>query len=76
MADDADRANDLVQAERDALLRLRMKTMHRQPGTRVDDFCIDCEQPIEPERLQALRGATSRCANCAHDYERAVRSGQ
>lgn len=38
-----------------------------------DGVCIECEQPIEPARLRALGPATSRCATCAHDFERAMR---
>lgn len=44
----------------------------RRPG--IEALCIDCDEPIESERLHVLAGKTSRCASCAHDHELRLRS--
>lgn len=67
-----DRAQDQEQAARDAALQAtlaRIAAAHAPRDARVDETCIDCDEPIEPERLAALR-KTARCATCAHEYER------
>lgn len=79
MIDDADRAGVVIQAEHDARERAlmdRLSAAHAPRDPSVDRFCIDCEGEIEPERWKALRGATSRCAACAHDYERRERAAR
>lgn len=38
----------------------------RDPSAR--EYCIDCNERIEPERLKALTN-TARCACCAHTWE-------
>lgn len=80
MADDADRAAELIEleaAERNRVLADRLEQgMEAHRREQVNRMCIECEQPIEPERWKALRGCTSRCSACAHDYERRVRAGR
>lgn len=79
MADDADRAAELIEAEaaeRNRVLAQRLEQGLAERRDAVNRNCIDCEQPIEPERWKALRGATSRCAACAHDYERSMRGAR
>ena len=75
MADAIDLAND--QAERDrewalAAHQARVAASFAPRDAGVDALCIECEAPIEPERLRVLR-QTSRCAACAHDFERRMR---
>lgn len=80
MADDADRAAELIEAEAAERNRLLVERLEQGMGehhrAQVNRTCIECEQPIEPERWKALRGCTSRCAACAHDYERSVRGAR
>lgn len=52
-----------------AMQRHRQAASHQPRDMSVDGICIDCEEPIEPERLAALAHKTSRCASCAHDFE-------
>lgn len=76
MTDDMDRAQALEGFDRDVALvntRARIAAAQLPRDTSVDGFCIDCEQPIEPERLAALRGTTSRCADCASQFEQRAR---
>ena len=73
MSDVIDQAQDREQVDRDFALRahqLRVEASYlpRKPG--IDALCIDCDQPIEPERLKVLAGKTSRCAHCAHVREK------
>lgn len=76
MADDADRADDRIEGERQAgvarVLAAREESMRMTPGA-LDGVCIECDGPIEPERIAALR-RTCRCSACAHDYELRTRS--
>lgn len=68
MADDIDRAQEREQFDRDLALRAaqeRIAASFRPRDPSVANVCIQCEQPIEPERLRALSGRTSRCASCA-----------
>lgn len=80
MADDADRAAELIEleaAERNRLLAERLEQqMEAHRREQVNRTCIECGEFIEPERWKALRGCTSRCSACAHDYERSVRGGR
>ena len=64
-----DAAQELEQRDREAALgRLRIAQSHAPRDARVDDLCIDCDEPIEPKRLLALE-STARCASCARDFE-------
>jgi RNA polymerase-binding transcription factor DksA len=67
-AEELDRATALERHHR----RVAASFEPRRPG--IDGLCIDCDEPIEPERLAVLAGKTSRCASCAHDHERRLRS--
>lgn len=72
MADDIDRAQDREQTDRDLALKAqaaRIAASFEPIDPAQAGFCIDCEQPIEAARLQALRGATVRCSACARDFE-------
>jgi len=79
MTDDMDRAQRLDGFDRDVALvntRARIAAAQLPRDTSVDGICIDCELPIEPARLAALRGTTSRCADCASQFEQRVRMGR
>ena len=76
MSDIIDMAQDIEERERFmALSRMRERIdasfTPRPPG--LERLCMDCDDPIEPERFAALAGKTSRCASCARDYERRLR---
>jgi len=78
MSDSMDYAQRAEAFDRDVALanqqaRVAAALAPRTAG--VDALCIDCEEPIEPARLAALCGMTSRCASCAVDHERRMRSG-
>ena len=76
MIDDMDRAQALEAFDREhalADLRARIAASLSPRDASVDGRCIECEQPIEPGRLQAMRHATSRCASCAAEHERRLR---
>jgi RNA polymerase-binding transcription factor DksA len=72
MTDDIERAQESEAKDRDRALS---NTLHRIAASRsprdvsIDGMCIDCAEPIEPERLVALGHKTSRCSSCAHDFE-------
>jgi phage/conjugal plasmid C-4 type zinc finger TraR family protein len=73
MADIADRASDLEQADRDRAIARQERIIQSMRGNsqgRAD--CADCGDPIEPERRIALP-FTGRCASCAHDAEQRLR---
>lgn len=73
MSDAIDQAQDREQTDRDFALRahaLRVASSFSPRQKGIDTRCIDCEQAIEPERLKVLAGKTSRCAHCAHVYEK------
>lgn len=65
MADDADRA----QRDMEVLDELRRKHRQTRPIMRAHDWCIDCDERIEPARLKAMPYA-ERCIVCQGDYER------
>jgi RNA polymerase-binding transcription factor DksA len=73
MADTIDQAQAREQMDRDLMLaehHRRAAAAHALDGTPVlDGLCIDCDEPIEPQRIAVLR-VTSRCASCAEDFER------
>lgn len=65
MADDADRAQALAEQ----LAELQAKhASPRRPIQRASDYCIDCEDLIEPQRLRAVPDAL-RCIGCQSDFE-------
>jgi RNA polymerase-binding transcription factor DksA len=66
-----DRAQEREQLDRDraidaARARIAESMLPRDP--KAAEFCIDCDEPIEAERLLLVRRA-SRCAQCARDFE-------
>ena len=64
MADDADKA----QAQAEWLEEYRIK--HRRKHVmRASDYCVDCQELIEPQRLKAAPSAV-RCIECQQDWER------
>lgn len=74
--DSIDGVPDLEERERQgglAALKARIAASHQPRDPSVERTCIDCGDPIEPERWKALRGCTSRCASCAHDHEQRMR---
>lgn len=76
MTDEVDSAQAREEADRDRALsaarqRIADSMTPRDPAVAL--LCIDCDQPIEPERLQVLGHATSRCASCAQDFEQRMR---
>ena len=73
MSDAIDQAQDREQLDRDFALRahaLRVAASFEPRRDGIDALCIDCDQPIEPERLKVLAGKTSRCAHCARVREK------
>lgn len=79
MADDIDRAQDREQTDRELALKAqaaRIAASSEPIDPAQAGFCIECEQPIEPARLQALRGATVRCSACARDFEQRMQREQ
>lgn len=67
MADAADMAADLAEAEREAAIE-RQANRARLP---VNVWCLDCGDPIEEERLAALKEeGVIRCVECQRIAER------
>ena len=64
MADDADKA----QAHAEWLEEFRAQHK-RKHVMRASDYCVDCHELIEPQRLKAAPH-TLRCIDCQKDYER------
>jgi phage/conjugal plasmid C-4 type zinc finger TraR family protein len=62
--DDADRAQ--AQAEWMEQFRIQHKRKHVM---RASDFCVDCHEEIEAQRLKALPTA-QRCVYCQNEHER------
>ena len=76
MSDVIDQAQDRELLDRELALRAhaqRMAASFQPRRDGIDSLCIDCEQPIEEDRLKVLAGKTSRCAHCAHVRERRER---
>jgi RNA polymerase-binding transcription factor DksA len=65
MPDDCDLASDLQQKMNDVALENFRR--QRQMTTRKRIECIDCDEPIEPQRLALL--GTERCINCQIVFE-------
>jgi RNA polymerase-binding transcription factor DksA len=65
-----DDAQASEQQDRDRALqrvRDRIDESRAPRNAAIDGTCIDCNEPIESERLAVIK--TSRCASCAHDFE-------
>lgn len=76
LSDDIDRAQESDAQDRDralAAMRDRIAASFQKREASLDGLCIDCDEAIEPARLQVLAGKTSRCASCAHDFEQRQR---
>lgn len=74
--DEMDRAQAQEQTDREmalAAMRERIDAALTPRDPAADGLCIDCDQPIEPDRIAALRGCCSRCVDCATRWEKAVR---
>lgn len=72
MSDEIERGQESEQADRERAISetLRRIAEARAPrNASIDGICIDCDEPIEPARLDALARKTSRCASCAADHE-------
>lgn len=72
MSDDIDRAQESDAQDRDRAIEAQRQRIAASFASRdhsIDGICIDCDEPIEPKRLTALAGKTSRCASCAADHE-------
>ncbi len=73
--DEIDRAQEREQQDRDAALaaaQARIAASFEPRDPRIDALCIDCDEPIDPARLAAVR-ATSRCTPCAAAWEARLR---
>lgn len=70
--DEMDRTQALEQFDRDVLIaeHRRRQTARQATQPNTSGLCIDCDEPIEPQRLRLLGECTERCASCAHDAER------
>lgn len=76
MSDTIDDAQANEQQDRDQAIRiqsLRVDESYAPRRADIDATCIDCGDPIEPARLAVLTGKTSRCAQCARDFEQRMR---
>lgn len=76
MSDAIDQAQEREALDRELALRAvteRIAASQAPRDASVDGLCIDCHEPIEASRLRVLAGKTSRCASCAHDFERRMR---
>ena len=74
--DEIDKAQEAEQRDRDLALHalhLRIAASFAPRNAAIDSTCLDCAQPIEPERIAAMRGCCSRCIECAQAYELRVR---
>lgn len=72
-----DVAQEREQADREraiAAARARIAASFLPPDADAATVCIECKEPIEPDRLKVLR--TSRCFECARIHEMRARSGR
>jgi DnaK suppressor protein len=70
--DECDAAAELQQMDREGALRVALRTAHRREQPLViggERCCLDCEEPIEPERLSANPDAV-RCVVCQGKREK------
>lgn len=76
MTDDMDRAQAREQFDRDQALaaqQARIAESFKPRDPSVSSLCIDCDEPIETERMRVLRGSACRCLSCAEAYEQRMR---
>lgn len=76
MTDNIDRAQALEAFDRDVALDnqlARIAASFTPRDASVDGVCIGCGDEIGAARMAALRGCTSRCADCASRHERTDR---
>ena len=72
LMDECDMAAELQQQDREGALRVALRAAHSREAPLViagERCCLDCEEPIEPERLAANPGA-ARCVFCQRKHER------
>lgn len=62
--DEIDLVNDLQEKAMERFL-----TREKAQPTRINDWCNDCGDEIEPERLRALPHAVL-CISCQREYEK------
>ena len=70
--DECDVAAELQQMDREGGLRVALRTAHREEAKLFINgqrCCLDCEEPIDPDRLKASPGAV-RCVFCQRKRER------
>ncbi len=70
--DECDVAAELQQRDREGGLRVALQAAHRETVPLVingERCCLECEEPIDPERLRANPGAV-RCVACQEKMER------
>ena len=70
--DECDVAAELQQQDREGALRVALREAHRKESALIIDgerCCLDCDEPIEPERLSANPDAV-RCVFCQKKNER------
>lgn len=70
--DECDVAAELQQRDREGGLRVALRTAHRETVPLVingERCCLECEEPIDPERLRANPGAV-RCVSCQAKHEK------
>ncbi|NVK42130.1 MAG: TraR/DksA C4-type zinc finger protein [Oceanospirillaceae bacterium] len=71
--DDADRAKEIEQRDRRAAIE--MASRHMEPPQQIINgqvLCIDCDEPVQAERLQAKPNA-ARCIECQGFHEQKVK---
>lgn len=73
MADEVDRAQAREEHDRALALAAHQARAAAAAQASPDGLCIQCGEDIEPARLDALRGATSRCIECATAHELRMR---
>lgn len=72
---DYERAEALANAEREAGVEaLRADSGERPREYRGVRYCLDCDDPIDPRRIDALPSVV-RCAFCQEDWEMQRRRG-
>lgn len=67
-----DQSNDVEQLLRDSEIN---NCINNVLPKRVSDNCIDCDEPIPSERLNA-GGHIVRCIDCQHTYELLKKQGR
>jgi RNA polymerase-binding transcription factor DksA len=72
MIDEIDIAVERSERDLQAAIAAQVALASAEPPS-IDGICSDCNGPIEPERLRALRGCTIRCAACAQHFQRSLK---